>query len=119
MSLIDEKMMQILLEWAKENEDRNIFPMISGEDDSYYIDRNSEETYMMEYSFETMAELKKVLEEYSGLSESPELLKMITIETCKNRAGKSMKAYGRRDDGREKKSEQDDKATLPEFIYVF
>ena len=40
MSLIDET-------WAKENEDKHIFPGISDEADSNYKKRNSETTYIM------------------------------------------------------------------------
>lgn len=119
MSLIDKKSYESLIEWAKENEDRYIFPMISDEEDSYYIDRNSEETYMMEYSFETMGGLKEALEEYSGLSEFPEILRIITSEACKNRFDKGRAVYQAGSERQVLEKAQDDKTALPEFIYVF
>ena len=110
---------------------RSIFPKISEGEVSYYIDRDSEETYIMEYSFKTIDELKGLLERYSGLSEESQMLKKMAVEVCQNRfrgnvetnsrsenikvktdAGKEMKKLGI-------KKETDGDKILPEFIYVF
>lgn len=119
MSLINEKIMKKFSEWAEENADENVFPVISKEGESYFIERNSEETYMMEYSFRTLAELKKVLEEYSGLSADPVMLKMMTIEICQDRYKSELNTYTGEDNDQEEKKAQDSEKTLPEFVYVF
>lgn len=119
MSLINEAAMEKFSVWAAENEDKDIFPSISQSEESYYIDRSSDETYMMEYSFQTLAELKKGLEQYSGLSDDEQILKMMTIEICQNmfrRESANNKAEAT-EDGESKRSK--DNKTLPEFIYVF
>lgn len=111
MSLIDET-------WAKENEDKNIFPEISDEVDSYYKKRNSETTYMMEYSFKTVAELEKALVEYNGLSSDAQILKMLAIEICENRYVVRREKCGEEDLG--KVLDEGAQGTeLPEFVYIF
>ncbi len=119
MSLINEKVMQEFAVWAETNEDKNIFPAIAGEEESYYIKRDSEETYMIEYSFRTLAELKKALEEHSGLSTDPEMLKMLTIEICQDRYKSELNIHKEDDKSKERKRVQDSEKTLPEFVYVF
>lgn len=111
MSLIDET-------WAKENEDKHIFPGISDEADSYYKKRNSETTYMMEYSFRTVAELEKALLDYSGVSSDARILKMLAIEICENRYMAGQEKCGQEDSNIV--LEQDIQGTeLPEFVYIF
>lgn len=119
MSLINENVMKKFSEWAEENEDKSVFPVISEGEETYYIDRDSEETYMMEYSFRTLAELKKALEEYSGLSANPQMLKMMTIEVCRDRYRSELNIYKEEDNSQERKAAQDSEKTLPEFVYVF
>ena len=111
MSLIDET-------WAKENEDKHIFFFFSDEADSYYKKRNSETTYMMEYSFRTVAELEKALMEYGGILPDVQILKMLAIEICENRYMAGHEQYGKED--LSKVSEEDAQASeLPEFVYIF
>lgn len=111
MSLIDET-------WAKENEDKHIFPEISDEADSYYKKRNSETTYMMEYFFKTVAELEKALVEYSGVSSDGQILKMLAIEICENRYVTGQEKCVKKEPG--KVLEEDTQGTeLPEFVYIF
>lgn len=117
MSLINEAVMEKFSVWAAENEDKDIFPSISHAEESYYIDRRSDETYMIEYSFQTLAELKKALEQYSGLSDNEQILKMMTIEICQNMF-RSESVNHEAEETEEPKRSKDNK-TLPEFIYVF
>lgn len=117
MSLINEKVIEEFAEWAKENEDRKIFPEISENENSYYIDRKSEDTYMTEYSFKTVAELKKELEKYSGLPADSQILKKLTVEICQNRFRSKLEMNV--DNKMQSEKVNDGKKTLPEFIYVF
>lgn len=110
MSLIKEEVMEEFSVWAGKNEDKHIFPVIDKEESSYYIDRESEDTYMMPYSFETVAELKKLMEEYSGLSEDLQMLNKLTVEIYKARF-RGKKAVEEESAGK--------KTELPEFVYVF
>jgi hypothetical protein len=113
MNLIDESIIDELSKWATENEDKNVFPQISCKESSYYVDRESEETYMMEYSINTLQDLKTNLKHYSDLSDETEILKLITVGVCKEciKNDEIIKNTELLDD--EKQSD------LPEFIYVF
>lgn len=103
--------------WACENEDRNIYPEMSKDVDSYFEDRTSEETYIMEYPFKTMEGLRCGLERYSGLSEDPEMLKKLTITICEERYRR--KTAGARDQSVPDDKDDQTKAGLPDFVYVF
>ena len=117
MSLIDEETKKRFCQWAEQNEERHIFPeILQGE--SYYIPREDEKTYMMEYSFETVAELGTAMEEYSGLSSGSQILKMLVVEICQKQS------KGKAEKNKEKFTNENSKAEyqkteLPEFVYVF
>lgn len=113
MSLISENIIEEFSAWAEKNEDKGIFPVISKED-SYYIDRKSEETYMMEYSFETMAELKNLVEEYNGLTDDPQMLRKLVVEIMQNRFKSQLETHEFTDS---KKTENVNNA-LPDFVYI-
>lgn len=115
MSLISENIMEEFSAWAEKSEDKSIFPMISKEEDSYYIDRETEETYMMEYSFETMAELKNLINAYSGLADDPQMLRKLVVEIMQNR----FKSQLEMQESLKSNKTQDDNKNLPEFVYVF
>ena len=118
MSSISDQFLDDLLEWAKENEDRCVFPLISEQASSYYICRNTEETYMMEYSFESVIELKAALEKYSRKPMDVQLLNKMIIAAYQNRftAARNESAP---DEQVEKSNLDDGKSELPEYIYVF
>ena len=80
MNLIEKKVRGEFATWAQENENKDIFPKISQEESSYYIDRSGDETYLMEYSVPNIAQLKADLERYSGLSEDTELSKKLAAD---------------------------------------
>ncbi len=115
MNSISEKTIEEFAIWAKKNEDKNIFPLISADEDSYYIKRESDDTYIMKYSIETLMELRQALEVHGGLSDSPEMLKMLTVEVCQDRYKSTLRAN--KEDKR-KKAYKGEKA-LPEYVYVF
>lgn len=119
MNLIKEEFLSRFSEWAAENENTSVYPKINPQKESYYIDRNSDETYMMEYSINTLHDLREALYKYSGLSEESEMLKMITTEMCRNRYGAITGEAVNSDDDFQNQSFQDNNETLPEYIYVF
>lgn len=127
MSLISEKSIEEIAMWARANENTSIFPEIQKESDSYYTDRRQDETYLMEYSFQNMLQLKHSLESYSGLDADSQLLKRLIVEVSNNRSsGKKEKdtEEGERQknmDMVKKKAEKahDSQKTLPEYVYVF
>lgn len=118
MSLIKEEIINDFVCWAETNENKNIYPKISKDEVSYYVDREFDDTYIMEYSFKTMAELRKYLEKYAGLSLDTYMIRKLAIQICQNRyydesEFKHNKSY--------RKKEDDDKLaenTLPEYIYT-
>lgn len=118
MSLIEEEILNVLSEWAEKNMNKHIYPEIHDRKESYYIERKSDKTYMMEYSFYTLEKIKELLGEYSGLDESPEVLKRLVIEVCQNRYRES-EGKDKEGNNMKKKVLQDDSKTLPEYIYVF
>lgn len=85
MSLISEKTIEDFAIWAKENEDKSIFPGVIKEKSSYYKNRDTNEDYMMEYSFQTIAVLIDILKEYSGLKTSSEVLQKLVLAICQER----------------------------------
>lgn len=121
-ALEKERVMEEFQAWAKENKDNTVFSEISKEEDSYYNNRSSEETYMMEYLFQNMAELKEALMRYSGLSTDLQMLKSMTVEICRNKFESNPKVLDVRENlANEKKEEKakESQKTLPEFVYVF
>lgn len=118
MNLINDQFVNDFSEWAEENEDKSAFPSISERTDSYYISRNSEETYMMEYSFETVAAFKTALERYSRSSMDTWLVNKMIVAMYQNRftSGQNKNIP---DEQKEKLSPVDGKSELPEYIYVF
>ena len=116
MSLISEEVIDDFLLWAEEHEDKGIFPTISGMETSYYIDRDTEKTYIMEYWFENMMSILRALEEYAGLKSESYILKRMTIELCQNRY--VSKEYGGIDRQFIERG-QEMQGMLPEFRYEF
>ncbi len=119
MNLISEKEAAFFSSWAKEKKDEKCFAEIEKEKSSYYIDRDSEETYIMEYSFRNMEELKKLLRQYGTPDQEPELLKALTIAICRNGPGSvqsSMNCGKKQGQGC---LAEDKEKILPEYTYVF
>ena len=120
MSLTNAKMKEDLSEWAEQNKDKTVFPEISEEETSYYIDRNSEETYMMEYSLDDLQSLRNNLEKYPELSSDLNLLKNLTIGISRNRVQREPEKHGDpNSDHLEENTVTHDERTLPEYVYVF
>lgn len=116
MSLINDKNMNVLVKWASENGDKNIYPCMSKEKDSYYICRDSEENYIMEYAVESILELRKYMEKYSGIAEDSQILKFLIIKICQDRYRSKQSLF--EETGVEKNRSGKEKSVLPEFRYA-
>ena len=104
MSLVSENVVEELFIWARQNEDKHVFPEVNRETASYYIERTLEETYLREYTVDTLLDLKAFLEAYSGLPADSPILKQLLFEISRQRR---------------KPQRQDNKKRLPEHRYVF
>lgn len=111
MSSINEKDIENFIEWATENEDKFVFKHASENENTYYTVKTSENTYMMEYAFKNMTELQKMLNEHCSLWLDSKMLKMLTVEICKNGFDNESKAT--------MDIQKNEKTELPEYIYVF
>lgn len=118
MNLISGQFVNDFSEWAAENEDKSAFPSISEGTDSYYISRNSEETYMMEYSFENVSAFKTALEKYSRSSMDPRLVNKMIVAMYQNRFTGDQN-INTPNEQEAKRNPVDGKGELPEYIYVF
>ncbi|GFI26524.1 hypothetical protein IMSAGC012_01645 [Lachnospiraceae bacterium] len=115
MSLINDNIKELLALWAEAHEDKNCFPDIADGQTSYYknyTDRNPEEIYLMEYSLQTMEDVKNFLKTYSGLELESELLKRLTVAICQNRPMSDQESA-------KTIAASDGENSLPEYVYVF
>lgn len=118
MNLIEKEAAKAFSVWAGKNEDKHIFPAINKEQTSYYINRESEGTYIMDYSFDSVAELRDLIANYCGLSEEPQILNQLAVEIYKNRFRGNL-ASNVGNVKNETKEIQSEQVELPEFVYVF
>ena len=118
MSLIDEKVLEDFSIWAEEKENKHIFPATSQKETTYFIERESEETYMMEYSFKTLKELQSGLEKYGGLSSDLQTLRMLVVGICQDRYKTSLKMnHGQ--DGYFENLNESTTGTISDYVYAF
>lgn len=118
MSLIKEEIINDFVCWAEMNENKNIYPQISKDEVSYYVNREFDDTYIMEYSFKAMADLREYLEKYSGVSLDAYMMRKLIIQICQNRYYAEPELKHNKD---YRKKENDDKPAekaLPEYIYT-
>ena len=112
------KLSEVFSKWAERNEDNGVFANIVSDISSYYVNRNSKETYIMQYMPANLMELSDNIKEYSGLSADSPMFRTLVVEICTN-----MRRGGQQEPGRtrvEKNEElQINEHTLPEHIYFF
>lgn len=109
----NQKEKQILCEWGKENSQKYSFLKADKKKDSYFIKRQ-DSAYIREYSFETLPQLREMLDFLWHGDEAIESIKMaVAVAAMKN---KTINTIVKTDNG-ERKSELDDE--LPEYIYNF
>lgn len=114
MNSINLKERQMLCEWASVHSDDSIFERKSKKDeDSYFIARDTEDTYIMKYKFESIPQLQEKIEAVCGdkIDRQTQKLLAITAFKCKTSFLDSMQETG------EKSSV--DRGKLPEFTYAF
>lgn len=121
MNLISEEFTELISMWAQTNSDKNIFPDRSENQTTYYINREDEDSYIMEYSFKTLPELKEAICKYSGLQAEDELFKRIVIEICQLKCESEYEEHNHNMVGlmRERDAVLSEDKALPEYIYVF
>lgn len=115
MSLINDDIIKSLSAWAEKNEDKRSFLHIEQDEKTYYKDRASDETYIMEYSIKTIADVRLALEKYGGLSEAPQMLENMAIGLCQNRYRQNRSVS----ESVERNKNEDVNKILPDFIYSF
>lgn len=119
MSLINGKKIKEFSTWAKENEDKEIYPRIDKDCSSYFIERKLHDTYMMEYSIYTIEELKEALGKYCGLFTDPEMLKRLTIEICQNKFVRKDADFSGITEEKSGDVDRNEGNAVRDFIYLF
>jgi len=84
MNLINEKVLEPIKNWSNENKDKEVFPVISERENSYYTERKSDETYLMEYDFRNIKELRDILQEYMDGTEEKTILGRMAMLVLQN-----------------------------------
>lgn len=118
MSLIKKTDIEDFIKWAERNEDKDIYPHISKEEDSYYVNRKAEETYMMEYAIRTMEDLQNQLEKFCGISLDSYVLKKLIILMCQYKYRDELVVNRSENYAERVDNEDDTDRTLPEFVYT-
>lgn len=109
----NEKEKNLLYEWGVTHACIYSFPQIDKDLSSYFISKQRE-SYLKEYSFDTLPELMNVLNMYYENNEIIlRILKVVSIAALKNKPLKIEKEVT----NEENKKESDDR--LPAFIYNF
>lgn len=102
-----------------EKSEKYAFSECSEEISSYYVSRNLEETYMMEYSFENVETLKNALETYGGMQGEAHVSDELIVEVCQNKYKNQLRIDAKEDHYQQEKDMHDNERILPEHIYVF
>lgn len=116
MSWTNEEVIKELSIWAEANEDKHVFPDISESEVSYYIDRDEEDNYLMEFSYKNILELRELFYKFGGLSVDPQIIEKLLIGIFQNRCEE---VKFNESDMPVKKLAKETGSLLPDFIYVF
>lgn len=109
MNSTDKHELDLLSEWASRNENKHIFLAASNEDeDSFWMTRENEDSYIMAYDFRTLPEFEKLCLNIFGKKFDKEIQRIISVAAFKHSGD-----Y----EEMQKKEKTDDR--LPEHIYVF
>lgn len=112
MNSTDMKGQGEIFEWAKKNEDKNIFEM-NDDIESFYIERTRRNTEICKYQFTSFKEAGDLFSSVLEERMKPEITRMVLISAFKVRLLSEKDAMG------SKEIVQSNKKGLPEFIYVF
>lgn len=108
----NQKEKQILYDWGKENRQKYSFLQADKKKDSYFIKRQ-DNSYIKEYTFETLPQLKEMLNSLWYDDETMELIKMaVVVAAMKNKPINNLVKSDK-----EEKDKLDDE--LPAYIYNF
>lgn len=109
----NQKEKQILYNWGKENEQKYSFQRADKKKDSYFIKRQ-DNSYIMEYAFETLPQFKEILNSLWYDDGTIESIKMaVAVAAMKNKPINNLV----KTDNEEEKDKLDDE--LPAYIYNF
>lgn len=115
MSLISEREQTYLSNWAKTAESRMAEEVVSGE--SYFEKRTNEETYLVEYVFDTAGNMDQMIQKVLGDSQDEKLRRVCEVAALKERSrrvdekGKNQQTVTGKQD--------EEESQIPEFIYNF
>ncbi|MDE6626710.1 MAG: hypothetical protein K2K56_10150 [Lachnospiraceae bacterium] len=114
MNSINIKERQMLQEWASVHSDENIFDRrCKVDENSYFVSRNREDTYIMKYKFETIAQLQENIKRICGDEIDLQTQKLLAIAAFKCKASQV-------EDTHEANAKNNvDRGKLPEFTYAF
>lgn len=96
-----------LLEWAQ-RQGQNTFESDDNRE-SYFIERNTDNTYIIEYDFSTIADLKALMDTISGAKIPDEIKHMLAVAAF--RAKPEMSDL--------QQTISNEQKNIPEFIYAF
>lgn len=106
MSLISRNEIKKLKSWAVLEKDNGLFyTNKSGEMETFWVTRKQENTYIMEYSFETLPEFEKLCNKVLKERMKESVQRIVSVATFKNMP----------QDGMEGKRQEE----LPEYRYTF
>lgn len=111
MSSTEGKEQQLFCEWAKENEDKDIFCR-SADDKSYYIERGQNSDWMCRYQFATFKEAEDMIDGILGEKMSTDIRKMAIIAAFKY-------MFSTENNPQVSGKILEKENGLPEYIYVF
>ena len=107
MHSTDIKEKKWLMEWVQSHA-KNTFTVDSNET-SYFRERSTDDTYIMEYDFSSIADLKSLMGEVSGVSIPDDVTHMLAVAAF--RAKPELTDL--------QQTISNEQKNIPEFIYVF
>lgn len=115
MSLISEREQLYLSNWAKTTKSRMAKRIISSE--SYFEKRTNEETYLIEYAFDTANEMDEIIQKVLGENLDEKLRKVCEVAALKERSRREDEKVDSKQDIVEGCGQEE--GQIPEFIYNF
>lgn len=109
MDLTNMREVNMLCDWALAHEKKEVFDGYGKNTDSYFIDRISDNTYMMEYEVDDIGELSKLICENSRGKIDDEALKILSVAALKCKP----------DSIKNGDAQNSDISKIPEYIYNF
>lgn len=115
MSLISEREQIFLSNWAKNASSRMAEEAVCSE--SYFEERTNEETYLVEYVFDTVSNMDEMIQKVLGDGWDEKLRKVCEVAALKERSRVTSGNEKNKQIVAEKQDEKENQ--IPEFIYNF